>query len=427
MSFCSRLSGFVLIACWIATSTEAGGRRLVVASDVRDAQIDVVPEYDRTLERVLISFPDAESIHWGGRSVGLAPSNVDFVHAAFRELLLAIPDYTEVSIVFRDRDRAAILKWDQLFETHSNIHLHIMRSAADELDLWSQDFGEFIRLRGEGRFLVSDIPHSSMGASHLMAKARRRIAVSIFGEAKVVTAPFIFEGGNLLFDRVDGLLRVFVGENDIRYSSDSLARQGFSMNARSVAQMISKQFGGAEVIVLRGRQTEQLRHIDQAMVLLRGGVAVLTTINDGTQEARLLEGYGEQLASLGYRILELPHSATDIEQSWMSTNAVPFRHRDSGEDTVIFPVFPGEVRDGAPSILRETDLIGKAAASYDTFREAGYHPPACARFLARRGWKFPLHHERRLLNSLSTLIEYDAVEISGARRPATNVQMPLAA
>jgi agmatine/peptidylarginine deiminase len=362
------------MANMIAAATEATVRPLVVTSDVHDEQLQVVPEYDRALERVLISFPDAESLHWNGLAGEPVPSNAEFVHAAFHELLVAMPDYTEISIVFRVRDRAAILEWDQLFETHSNLRLHVMQSAADELDMWSQDFGEFIRINGDDRFLVSAIPHSSMGASHHMAEARHRIAASIFGEAKVVTARFVFEGGNLLFDRVNGRLRVLIGENDIRFSKDSLARQGFSMSERTVAETISKQFGGAEVVVLRGRQTERLPHIDQAMILLRGGVAVLTTLDDDSQEARLLEGYREQLESLRYRILELPHSAADIEQFRTSVNAVPFTHRDSGKDMVIFPVFPGEVREDAPTILRESDLIGKASATYKAFRAARYHP-----------------------------------------------------
>ena len=374
MKYFCRLSWPVLIANMIAAASEAAVRPLVVTSNVSDEQFQVVPEYERALERVLISFPDAESFHWTRNSGGLAPSNSRFIRAVFHDLLAAMPDYAEVSVVFRDRDRAAILDWNHLFETHRNLRLHAIRRAIGELDLWSQDFGELIRIDGHERFLVSDIPDDSMGAAHHMAETRRRIAASIFGEAKIVRAEFVFEGGNLLFDRVDGRLRVLIGENDIRFSKDTLRRQGVSISERTVAETISKQFGGAEVVVLHGRRTELLRHIDQAMVLLRGGVAILATVDDDSQEARLLDGYREQLESLRYRVLEIPHSGSDIERFRMSTNAVPFTHRDSGDDMVIFPVFPGEVREEAPAILSESDLIGKASAAYKAFRAARYHP-----------------------------------------------------
>lgn len=297
------------------------------------------------------------------------------MHAVYHELLTAIPEYSEIDIIARARDRDTVLDWNHLFDEHDDIHLHFVREPADEVDLWTQDLGEYFETNGQGRFLVSALPHRSMGTSRAVATSRESIAKRIFGPSAVISAKFVFEAGNLLFDRTESGLRVLAGEDVVTHSIESARLDGERLEARDVAREVSKQFGGAEVIVLEGDQGGGLFHIDQAFVILRDGKIILNMLPEmGTEEAVTLAGYREQLASLGYEVFELPANLDDIQHYRTSLNALPFTHRDSGRDMVIFPVFPGQVVADAPRELASQHLRGDAATAFSLFEHAGYEP-----------------------------------------------------
>ena len=165
------------------------------------------------------------------------------------------------------------------------------------------------------------------------------------------------------------------GEDIVRHTIESERLAGRRLSEHAVAERVSRQFGGAEVAILRGDQGGGLVHIDQAFVVLRGGKLLLNTLTGvPSAERDLLEGYREQLEYLGYEILELPNSLDDIRAYRNSANLVPFRHFLTGEDHAIFPVFLGEVRAGATASLGLDDLVGKAAHLRSLLEAAGYKP-----------------------------------------------------
>ena len=123
-------------------------------------------------------------------------------------------------------------------------------------------------------------------------------------------------------------------------------------------------------------QSDFLRHLDQAFVLLAdGNVIVNTTDDDGVpDERRQLERYKAQLRALGYRVQELSNSADEIRGYRNSLNAVPFVDAETDKRKIIFPVFPGEVASGYDGPLRKRYLQGKGLRAYELFENADYEP-----------------------------------------------------
>ncbi|MEZ5285026.1 MAG: hypothetical protein R2712_09505 [Vicinamibacterales bacterium] len=147
----------------------------------------------------------------------------------------------------------------------------------------------------------------------------------MFGD-RTIAADFVFEGGNLAFDRIGSRTRVFIGYNDVRLTIENHARQGHEMSVDDVRGLVSEDFGGAEVVVVgRQQQSPLLFHLDQAFTLLDGQVAVVNRIvGPASPEQRQLQATESQLKALGYRRLPSSTRAGRRRRLPGSTNAVPF-------------------------------------------------------------------------------------------------------
>jgi hypothetical protein len=311
----------------------------------------VRPEYERTLAKALVCFPDA--------SGDTDPETLSrFLEAAYRDLSSVLPSYTRVHVAAR-RDAGS-------FPGRS---IHLVGDSALEIEIWAQDIGEPVLVDGTERFLVARRMPASMGAASKMSRDRKRVAEIVFGEASVVEAPFVFEGGNLAFDRN----RVFIGTNDV---SRTRAASGDGRSRSQVLEEVASTFGAAEAFEMGEEpQSPLLQHIDQAFVILEDRAAVVGRLEGGglEAEARQLRHYASQLKDLGYRVSFLDHAASDLSAYRSSINVVPFFDRDAGGKRVLLPVYPGEVREDARSVDRRT-LIGKAARAFDLYRDLGYEP-----------------------------------------------------
>jgi hypothetical protein len=307
----------------------------------------VQPEYERTCAEALVSFPDA--------SGDTDPTTLcRFLDAAFEDIHPVLPSYCRVQVAARR-------------EVSGFGELHRVEDPEIEIELWAQDIGEPVVHDGRRRFLVSRRMPSSMGPPSKMSSDRKRVAEIVFGESFVLEAPFVFEGGNLAFDH--GL--TLVGRNDVLRSMEA-SRE----SRKSVLEGIAKTFGGVEVVEM-GNETPGpiLQHLDQAFVLLGDRTAVACRLEgEGADaEKKQLETYASQLRELGYRVVYLDHSASDLRAYRSSVNVVPFLDRDRNRKRILLPVFPGELREGAKSVDRE-GLLGKAARAFDLYRELGYEP-----------------------------------------------------
>jgi hypothetical protein len=311
----------------------------------------VRPEYERTLERALVLFPDA--------SRDTEPAVLSrFLEAAFGDLRKVLPSYTTLDVAARRGH--PVLEGERL---------HRVDDLEIEIELWAQDVGEPAFLDGRERFLVASPMPESMGPASRMSVDRKRLADLVFGRDSVTVAPFVFEGGNLAFDGS----RVLVGRNDV---SRTIAASGESPSRRRVLEDVASTFGGMEAIEMGNEpQSPILQHLDQAFVLLGDRAAVVCRIEGGglDDEERQLRYYADQLRELGYRISYLDHGASDLARYRSSINVVPFFDREAGRKRVLLPIFPGELRDEATAVDRKA-LVGKAARAFDLYRDLGYEP-----------------------------------------------------
>lgn len=311
----------------------------------------VRPEYERTLERALVLFPDA--------SPDTQPAVLSrFLEAAFGDLRRVLPSYTTLEVAAR-RELTVL----------EGARLHRVEDPGVEIELWAQDVGEPVFVDGRERFLVASPMPESMGPASGMSASRKRVAELVFGGESVLEAPFVFEGGNLAFDR--GL--VLIGRNDV---SRTVAASGDGRSRRQVLDDVAATFGAGEAVELGEEpQSPLLQHIDQAFVLLDGRAAVACRLEGGglEGEARQLRYYASQLKELGYRVSFLDHEASDLAGYRSSINVVPFFDRVAGRKRILLPVFPGELKDDAKVVDRKA-LLGKAAEAFDLYRDLGYEP-----------------------------------------------------
>lgn len=360
----------VLAEPWRAVASRGGEPTL-------DRPPVVLPEYLRTLEKVLISIP-ADTMSYGATAShdGLGRGALSkFLDIVFRELLGALPEYSSVDIVARS-DRRDFGLAVRRRAGPREARLHLVDAPGVEIELWAQDLGEPIFLDGRERFLVAETMSSRMGEQSKMSIDRKRVSELVFGEDAVLEADFAFEGGNLAFDARDGAARVFVGYNTVSRTVRARKLAGREISRRDVLAEVSATFGGAEVVEV-GRETQSLRlqHIDQMFLILHDGVAVVSQLagKGPGRESGQLRYCADQLRELGYRVFPLDHSAEDLASYRSSVNCVPFVDKTTGEKKILFPVFPGEVDPESRSLSRAA-LSGKGARAFDLYRELGYEP-----------------------------------------------------
>lgn len=339
-----------------------------------DLRIQVRPEYERGLKRVYLSVPD--EVH-ASKTPRVAPHrHVQFVEQAYAELIAALPRYTTIDLAISDRHQSAIVDGLRTVAGARQMNVQVVDRLHADLDMWAQDLGEPISVDGRDLFLVPMLIDPKVGYNGDISQSRQRVARRVFDD-RVVDADFVFEGGNLAFDRVGDRSRVFIGFNDVRLTIENYKRRGRSLDVEGVAELVSRDFGGAEVVVM-GRQLQSrfLFHLDQAFILLGDDVAVVNRIlGPPSPEQRQLEATRSRLTALGYRTMAIDHTQADVEGYRVSTNAVPFVDAETGQKTIIFPVFPGELKGAPPrGPLSGEHLAGKALAAYRVYEAAGYLP-----------------------------------------------------
>jgi hypothetical protein len=104
--------------------------------------------------------------------------------------------------------------------------------------------------------------------------------------------------------------------------------------------------------------------------------AAVNIINDGSETARTQRFQQAQLAALGYEISLIEATQNDLENSYSSTNAIPFIDKRTGERKIIYPVFPGETKEDFKNYqsISENDLQGKGLKAFATYKQLGYTP-----------------------------------------------------
>jgi hypothetical protein len=353
---------------WIHVTPVAGGPSLP-----NQPAVQVRPEYERALKRVYLSVPDE---YRGPQDAEVDPHrHVQFVRHAYAELIASLPRYTNIDIAVSDRHQAGLVEGLRAVAGVRPFRVHVVDRLHADLDMWAQDLGERVSVGGEDRFLVPMPIEARVPYNGELSQSRQRVARRVFSD-RVVEADFVFEGGNLAFDRDGDRTRVFIGYNDVRLTIENYQRQGRDLDSDAVGRLVAGNFGGAQVVVMgREQQSPFLFHLDQTFILLGNGLAVVNRIvGPPSREQRQLEATRTRLEALGYRTIAIDHTQADVEGYRVSTNAVPFVDAETGQKKIIFPVFPGEAKGVAEGPIAPGHLTGKALAAYRVYEAAGYLP-----------------------------------------------------
>ncbi|KKM05239.1 hypothetical protein LCGC14_1756130 [marine sediment metagenome] len=336
----------------------------------RLAECRFVPEYDRRLNKVLIS------VRANGASLAL-----------HHELLMRLPEYTQVILLMPAgylsaieaelkgkpyADRIRIAAYDP--DVQPNLLFYYVfpdkdrlvevsvgpRPAARRLDsVWAQDLLE-VTTGPNGRpvLLVPPVHKYFSGVAanrdDRLESDNACLQVLSAEQLELQRVPVAFRGGNVLVDRINGRRVVFIGSDTFRTAR--AASQAFGRQELTESEIIAclKRALNADLVVVMGRsgpQPEHIFHLDQAMMLLHGGVAVVARIVGGAPDAPeqatkladardFLSEARSRLRELGYRVVDLATSAQDVLQFRHRINAIPYVDAETGQRTVLMPVFP---------------------------------------------------------------------------------------
>ncbi len=336
-----RSIGVLTVLCigWASPNGHTQTHRLIAArwvtthTEPLDESVSVTPEYERHLKKILITIPVGYGFPGLATRNLRLPVRIQMIESAYESLLDALPDYTEVHIALRTADEGPLKPWLKRVESQHQVHLHRLNDVTAETDLWAQDVGEALTVGRSTHFLVSMDVDPAMERNQHIAASRQQIARAVFGVSSVIKAPFVFEGGNLEFDRVGDRYRILIGFNDLLLSIDNYNAIKKRFSRARLLEAIAEQFGVDDVIVMgREEQSPYLFHIDQAFILLADRVAVVNRIvaAKSSREERQLQYYNSQLKALGYRIITIDNTQTEIERRHTSTNAIPYVDHEPG-------------------------------------------------------------------------------------------------
>lgn len=338
-----------------------------------ESRVRSVPEYDRTMKRVLLSLDAGQS-------------SLKF----HREILAKLPGYTEVLLLVpRERVEPVTRELGEIssparirlvpFESEpaGNGVLHFIDQAGKSLvrenivrstplqfgTIWSQDLLEPVRLPDGKLRLVSAPVHlclwteSAETLSGPVSDNRYLSALSTRG-LEVGSVPVAFKGGNLLIARAGSRTIAFCG-SDILGETRAVSRSFPALVAADslLDRVITGALGVDRTVFIGGNrpQPRRMYHLDQAMLPLSGGVVAVTRITgdipaDPRAKAALdetgafLETLRETLKSLGFTVTDMDTPARSVLRSNFYVNAIPFTDSATGRRTILLPVFgdPGE-------------------------------------------------------------------------------------
>ncbi len=360
-------------------------RKTLVEKAEPESQVEVVPEYERKLEKILLSVPSDSFSH--ETEIATQKAKVEYFKMVHRDILANLPDYTQIFIAVNEKNESAINEMIMEMGLYDRTTLNVVKNVIDE---WAQDYGEVINVDGQEKFLVPMSPNNEADKEAQKRLDSRNEAIqNLYGE-NVLVADFYFQGGNLTFDQTDEGLRVFVGYDDVESTCAIYDRQGkVGLNHLDIHQIISKTFGGAQVVELGNeKQDLAVMHLDQSFIILADKKVVFNKVADKSKLAEQQDFIRQQLEQLGYEIIDLENSSIDLQEYRNSVNAIPYVDKNDGVRKVMYPVFPGEVNGDYNSLenISEADLQGKGLAAYKAYKKAGYLPIPIRNFSGlRRG------------------------------------------
>lgn len=331
----------------------------------------VIPEYERTLEKVVIS---------------LSSNQVSLNYHL--PLLQQLPKYSEIIVVVPQEHRQTIEKQvnstsfsDRVslvtFQTnpHRGNTYYLLFPEKDKLiqvekndenistgSMWCQDlFEAAIKPDGSGLLLTPDVykwfyEYTNHSQSGIISDTAFLETLSI-PNFEIVKTPLAFKGGNLLFDTLDGKHIAFCGKHLVS-NTRTVWRSTTDIKAQrqSILQTVQNSFNVDKVVVLGGKQqpTLSMFHLDQAVIFLEDmtvGVTRLSakagtvqpmddSLKDNIKKMKkFLSTVRKTLIKLGYTVVDVKTSIYDACNHRFIANSIPFVNKETGQKTVLIPEY----------------------------------------------------------------------------------------
>ncbi len=331
---------------------------------------ELVPEYDRSLKKVVISL-----------------SVKDASLEAHLKLINAFPEYTQIFVLLPDSSFSAIseeLRLDPIGERTTllpfptehkkKMQTYLVFPEKDKLvqgtaehvvfpfgSSWAQDlFKVAVRPDGKRVLLISDTYKwfASFGSSSNLNVVSDNSYLNILSEtgAAVERLELTFSGGNIMNDRIGDTSIVFFGGDVLRKTRLVWkSTKGSKVPSNSKIAAMLKKATNADQVVVIGQEVQPalLFHLDQAMLPLPGGIMAITNIvgelpaaAKAAQEIKEVEVFLSQVREaalkLGYRLVYVDNSVANLLRHQHYINAIPFINTASGQRTILMPFFADE-------------------------------------------------------------------------------------
>jgi hypothetical protein len=166
----------------------------------------------------------------------------------------------------------------------------------------------------------------------------------------------VFKGGNVLVDEFRGKRIAFVGGDVIRDTIMVMSRTtDGNITDDDVVERLRDDLKVERVVIIGGDEPQPLKmfHLDQAMVLLGGGVAGVTRVVDWKEGIidhdlndvdRFLSRLRDTLTRLGYTIMDMDATIGDVLDYRYYVNGVPYINRRTKQREFLFPMFKSSLR-----------------------------------------------------------------------------------
>ncbi|MDR4509505.1 MAG: agmatine deiminase family protein [Candidatus Brocadiaceae bacterium] len=362
----------------------------------------IVPEYMRSMKKVLISLP-LENATIPTPSLDIHLGLVQYF-PAYTEIILLLPEsrLQTIKAEFKDKPNSENITY-VVFETKqlNNGHLYLLFSdsnrmvdsgAIDDLVVpkgtaWAQDLFE-VSTKPDGRklLMVSEvhkyfISYGSEGSPKAV-NDNAYIDNLSSGDISAQTLPFTFMGGNILVDEFDSRKIVVCGGDIFRYTQTVSGGTKDSTPTDTQITAMIKKFLNADTVISVGMGKPQplfMFHLDQAMIFLHDGVVGITTIvgahqNVIPEEVKDVEQFLSELRSaltrLGYKLVNIDTSIQDVLSYQYAVNGIPYVDATTKQKTLLMPISP------ETQTTFEKKLVKKNTATFESLGYEVVHVPS---------------------------------------------------
>lgn len=358
-----------------------------------DAQWDrlqgcqIIPEYNRSLKKVVISLDTVNP------TLKLQHDILSHL-CEYTEIILLLPQcnlesvenqlkdksyYNRVRLVAFDerkrRDCSFFLVFpdkDKLVQVYTGDHLRPKQPGT----VWAQDLFEVVKKPdGQILLLTSEVHkyYSSVGEETDTKVLPDNMYLNNLSVAadEVLKIPLVFQGGNILVDEIGGQKIVFCGGdilNETRAVWWSITEK--ELPDSEIIKLITDIFNAEKVVIVavaaNGRlQPSLMYHLDQAMILLPDGVAGVARVvgrhpvdpanDDEVKDVeQFLSKLRATLLDLGYEVINIDITVDNLLRCQHYVNAIPYVDAETGQKTVLMPVFSEQTDFDKELVKRNT-------------------------------------------------------------------------